>query len=61
VHNWVDGEADGKPRDLGDLAPGDYRVIATPNRGTELTPVGDWVLSPSGKAYVIVTVDERCD
>nr|BFF20763.1 hypothetical protein GCM10025730_42840 [Promicromonospora thailandica] len=61
VHRWVDGEADGKPRDLRDLAPGDYRVIATPAKGTELTPAGDWVLSPSGKAYVIVTVEESCD
>ncbi|MDR7384267.1 ThuA domain-containing protein [Promicromonospora iranensis] len=61
VHRWVDGEADGKARDLGDLAPGDYRVIATPNRGAELTAAGDWELSPSGKARLIVTVEERCD
>jgi len=61
VHDWVNGKAKGKPRDLDDLAPGEYRVIATPTPRTELTPAGDWVLSPSGKAYVIVTVEERCD
>jgi hypothetical protein len=61
VHHWLNGEADGKPRYLGDLAPGDYRVIATPAKGTELTAAGDWQLSPSGKAFVIVTVEERCD
>lgn len=61
VHRWVDGEADGKPRDLGNLAPGDYRVIATPTHGTELTAAGDWELSPSGKAWLVVTVEEGCD
>ncbi|WP_248616790.1 ThuA domain-containing protein [Paraoerskovia marina] len=55
-HNWVDGKADGKPSDLGALAPGQYRVIATPDAGTELEVEGDWTLSPSGKAVVIVTV-----
>jgi hypothetical protein len=57
----VHAGAGGKARDLGNLVPGDYRVIATPTRGTELTAVGGWMLSPSGKATVIVTVEERCD
>ncbi|GAB4084736.1 hypothetical protein GCM10028784_13660 [Myceligenerans cantabricum] len=61
VHRWVAGRPQGKPRDLGDLAPGEYRVIASPTAGTDLTPAGDWTLSPSGKARLIVTVEERCD
>lgn len=55
-HNWVDGKAKGKPADLGALAPGQYRVIATPEPRTDLEVEGDWTLSPSGKAVVIVTV-----
>ncbi|WP_402466319.1 ThuA domain-containing protein [Isoptericola aurantiacus] len=57
VHNWVDGDLnDGKPSDLGDLAPGQYHVIATPDVGYELDVDGDWRLSPSGKATLVVTI-----
>ncbi|RPF20263.1 ThuA domain-containing protein [Myceligenerans xiligouense] len=61
VHRWVDGRAQGKPSDLEDLAAGDYRVIASPTPRTDLTVTGDWQLSPSGKARVVVTVEEVCD
>ncbi|WP_098464169.1 ThuA domain-containing protein [Isoptericola jiangsuensis] len=61
VHRWVDGKAQAKPADLADLAPGEYRVIASPAPRTTLTPTGDWTLSPSGKATVVVTVEEVCD
>ncbi|NOV99136.1 ThuA domain-containing protein [Isoptericola chiayiensis] len=61
VHRWVDGSADGKVKELDDLAPGDYRVIASPSPRTDLTVTGDWTLSPSGKARLIATVEEVCD
>ncbi|MFV2145033.1 ThuA domain-containing protein [Isoptericola sp. G70] len=58
VHNWVDGHAQGKPKKLSALAAGSYRVIASPDPRTELEVEGDWELSPSGKAKVILTVEE---
>ncbi|WP_407317137.1 ThuA domain-containing protein [Isoptericola halotolerans] len=58
VHNWVDGHAQGKPSDLAELEPGQYRVIASPEPKTELEVEGEWELSPSGKAKVILTVEE---
>ena len=61
VHGWVDGSPRGKVRDLGDLAPGDYRVTASPATGADLTVAGDWELLRSGKASIVVTVEERCD
>ncbi|MCK0116256.1 ThuA domain-containing protein [Isoptericola sp. S6320L] len=63
VHNWVDGDLnDGKPSDLGDLAPGQYHVIATPEPGYVLDVEGDWELSPSGKATLVVTMESYgCD
>ncbi|WP_345376587.1 ThuA domain-containing protein [Promicromonospora umidemergens] len=61
VHRWVDGSPRGKVRDLGDLAPGDYRVTASPATGADLTATGDWKLLRSGKASIVVTVEERCD
>lgn len=61
VDRWVDGKPKGKPRDLANLAPGDYRVTASPSPRTKLTVTGDWQLSRSGKAVVIVTVEDGCD
>ncbi|MCF4122281.1 ThuA domain-containing protein [Antribacter sp. KLBMP9083] len=62
VHVWADGAAVGKPGDLGDLAPGQYLVTATPDRRVDLDPDPGWVLSPSGKATLLVTVGEvSCD
>ncbi|BDZ43020.1 hypothetical protein GCM10025865_23190 [Paraoerskovia sediminicola] len=58
VHNWVDGKAKGKPADLSDLEAGQYRIIASPEPRATLEVEGDWTLSPSGKAVVIVTVGE---
>ena len=61
VHGWVDGSPRGRVEDLGDLAPGDYRVTASPATGVDLTAAGDWELLRSGKASIVVTVEERCD
>jgi cytochrome c len=61
VHNWVGGKLSGKPRDLRDLDPGQYHVIATPEARTELTLAGSWKSSPSGKATLVVTIEEVCD
>ncbi|GAA1875395.1 ThuA domain-containing protein [Myceligenerans crystallogenes] len=61
VHRWVDGKPKGKVRDLANLAPGAYQVVATPARGTVLTPTGDWELARTGKATLVVTIEEECD
>lgn len=63
VHNWMNENLkNGKPSDLQDLAPGQYHVIATPTPGYEFEIDGDWKLSPSGKATLVVTIDPQgCD
>ncbi|WP_125776714.1 ThuA domain-containing protein [Antribacter gilvus] len=58
VHTWVDGATAGKPKNLGDLAPGQYLVTATPDKKVTLDLDPGWVASPSGKATLLVTVGE---
>jgi glucose/arabinose dehydrogenase/PKD repeat protein len=57
IKKWTGTRPGGRVPDATDLAPGQYLVVARPERNTELVLRGDWTDGPGRTATLVVTLD----